>query len=173
MATRPAHRAHDGAIAVGDRVPPSENFVEKLISPRREIEDLFEERRPADKPARRSAVFLFELEHDARDWCLKHRSRSLIEVDFNDAQIGQRRDWQWFDRAMELGLGNIDGIRVAADAYWRGEPCGEIDHGIWELLVKESRVIRELNISAEERQAAEKKVFGMTLAEIASQFHLG
>jgi hypothetical protein len=173
MTTRLAYRAHAGAIMVGARVPPSKQFFKDLASPRREIEASFEERRPTDKPARETTVFLFEQERDARDWTLKHRSRALIEVEVDEAQIGHRGDWRWFDRAMALGLDDIDGIRAAADAYWRGEPCGDPAGGIWELLVGEARMVREMIIPSDEREAAERRRFGITAADIAAGFHLG
>jgi len=79
-------------------------------------------------------------------------------------------DWHWLDLARDR-LKREESIETLAHCYWRGVRTSE--GTVIEWLVSSARVVRELEVSEQEREDFRDSRAGTTAADIAAQFKLG
>ncbi|HYW11004.1 MAG TPA: hypothetical protein VE871_03580 [Longimicrobium sp.] len=136
----------------------------------KEIEAEFERCRPTGKPRRKGAIFVFPEEGDARHWVVKSPVRRLYEVQVEEVAILHIADWVWLELAQAAARNGQSAERIAR-SYWAGERTEE--KPVIEWLVESATAVRELEVSAAEREEFSRSRFGTTPRDIASGFHLG
>ncbi len=137
-----AYRVHATELEQGALVPSSIRFAPESDALRTAIEDAISERRPAGKPDRRGAIFVFEAQDVALEFALKHKGSRLYRVAVQQTDILHRADWTWLDEAKRF---RDEPARWGefADAYWAGKDSVA---PVIEWMVREARVESELAI---------------------------
>jgi len=162
-----AFRVHADALQPGDHVPASTAFFDGLDPKKQAVEKAFDDVKPSEKPSRRATIYLFEQETDAHQWCIRHATRRLYVVEVEPAAVQHRGDWNWLGKALRYAT-DPAAIQACAESYWRGEPC-DVGTPVWELLVSDAIVLREILIPQEEYDAANQEKDAV-LDDIAADF---
>lgn len=159
-----AYRVHGEQLQIGASVPASEVFgAAAQEDDRGAIEERFEELRPASKPTRQSAVFVFESIDAAKRFITPKQNHFLYEVDVR-GEPRHRGDWTWLDKARQ----SPETIDECAHSYWAGSAT---DSPVWEWVVGEAVATQDVSPTAQERADLRKQHYGLpTGQEIADSF---
>jgi hypothetical protein len=82
----------------------------------------------------------------------------LYEVEIADADVLHRGDWSWLQiirNALQTNAAQAEG---GADIYWSGLAT---ETPVWELLARNVKVLREINIPIQERLGLRAKAVGL------------
>lgn len=116
-------------FADGEEILPAKNYQDAFNDDGKKTEALFEEQRPANKPVRASALFLFEELEDALFYASKKTAARLYLVSADDGDILHRGDMTHIDT---INKHFTDGQEIGHEVadYWSGavaaKPCMEV-----------------------------------------------
>ena len=153
-----AYRVDRRLFKVGDVVSQTGEYLSKLDSGRAQVEVCLEEMRPAMKPRRSEALFVFECRSAAERFWTKEVDGKLYEVSFQ-VPVLHRGDMSLTD---ELFRSRADAaiVRDLAERYWRGD---ESTSPQIELLIEEAVVVSVIFATEMERRRAFAARAGMPL----------
>lgn len=132
---------------VGDAVLPAGEFWDKAPAGTREVEAVFESRRPAHLPQRMGALYVFEALEDAKKYWSKMKDGKIYEVEVELRDVLLRANMALVDSAHAL-LGSADQVAEKADRYWAER---RDENAIVEMLVSRARVSRIISKDDNER----------------------
>lgn len=141
------YRADKRDFDVGDEVTSANEFTSKNPDGSEDIERIFEEQRPPEKPKRSGPLYLFDNEVVAKKHWSKMADGKLYEVELREETILHKGDMRFVDEAF-LAEDSLSKIRCATD-YWEGK---ESDKPRMELLVSRAFVIKIISKDQTERR---------------------
>lgn len=125
-----------------------------LDEERKSIENLFETKRPIEKPNRANARYLFKNEDDALDFITSKDDHYLYKVTVKSEDITHIGDWNWLQEASK----NLTNITYYAKCYWTGKTT---DNPIMELIVNEAVVVEEVILDIKTRTDMKSKKYNL------------
>ncbi|MFN3242968.1 MAG: hypothetical protein ACE37K_15820 [Planctomycetota bacterium] len=147
-------------FCLGQSIASAQEFVDKHELGRA-VEDAFEGHRPEGKPRREGSLFVFESEDDAREHHAKMTDGRLYEVEVPDADVLHRGDMQLTEQ-VRSHLEDCATCGELARRYWDGL---ETDAPVIELIVRSSEVVREIDVSPDEKNRALLKAVGIHIED--------
>lgn len=135
-----AYHVNYSKLEVSQKLPPSTHFFSNLEN-QRAIEELFESKRPTDKPTRYNAIYVFEKLENAKHSLVRKRG-FLYEVSVEKNDILHIGDWNWLGLALKKG-----DVERCTDKYWTSSLT---DKPNVEWIIKCGIIKNEINISQKE-----------------------
>jgi hypothetical protein len=141
------YRADKRDFNVGTEISTAREFIIKNPQGSHRVEDLFEFKRPSNKPMRSESLFLFEnLEVAKKHWS-EMIDGNLYEVEVDNSSILHRADMQLVDLAFRTE--NESELERCAADYWMGK---ETNNPRIEVLVKKAIISNVISKSQSERR---------------------
>ena len=141
------YRADKRDFNVGDEVTSANDFTSKNPEGSEEIEKIFEERRPTDKPKRSGPLYLFDNEVVAKKHWSKMADGKLYEVELREEAILHKGDMRFVDEAF-AAQDSSSKIKCAVDC-WEGK---ESEKPRMESLVSKAFVTKVISKDQVERR---------------------
>ncbi len=113
------YRIDNRVFDTGDTIDPQREYQDKLDGKRKSVENLLEQHRPHDKPARGSVLMLFEDFEDAkRHWTIQSNSK-FYQLEIDETDILHTGDYNKVEQLFN-NIDDNDKATQIAHEYWQG-----------------------------------------------------
>lgn len=141
------YRADKGALVTrGQSLIQSDHYPDRLNNIAKQAEEFLRNYHDLGI-ARRSSIFVFEDEHEARNYYDASGDRHLYELEIDEADIVHRGDMNWINKIGEaVAAGHLEAAKAYADNWLNGVAT---EKPRWETLVKAAKVHSVLGKAAD------------------------
>jgi hypothetical protein len=149
------YRIDNRTVNIGDTLLPQNQYQSKLEDVKKSIEEILEEHRPKEKPARHSILMLFPDFIAARNHWVKQKEAKFYRTKVSESNILHKGDYMLVEQIYgAIMKKEEDKAKDLALSYWEGKMSA---NPIVELFVKEA-VVEKLISDSEEQRKHELKI---------------